>query len=55
MTEFLTTPVDKSLSTTGSWQDIDLSSDIPTTATGAIFQVVNSDASRFRKKGRFLE
>lgn len=41
MTQFLTTPVDKSLGTTGTWQDIDLSGDVPIDATGAIFRVVN--------------
>ena len=42
MTQFLATPVDKSLSTIESWIDIDLSSDIPATATGAIFRVKNN-------------
>ena len=56
MTQFLATPVDKSLGVTGSWQDIDLFSDIPSSATGAIFEVVNTHASTpyqygLRKKG----
>ena len=42
MTQFLDTPVDKSLSTTGAWTDIDLSSDVPAGATGAIFRVNNT-------------
>ena len=36
---------DISLSTTGSWQDIDLSSDVPVGATGAIVEVVNTGTS----------
>jgi hypothetical protein len=55
MTTFLDTPVNKSLSATGAWTDIDLSSDVPASATGAIFRVVieSSSAKRygFRKKG----
>jgi hypothetical protein len=56
MTEFLNAPVDKSLGVTGSWTDIDLSGDVPVTATGAIFQVINTDAGGgwdfgLRKKG----
>lgn len=39
MTQFFTSPVDKSLGSTGTWVDIDLSDDIPIGATGAIFQV----------------
>lgn len=41
MTLFLDTPVDKSLGVTGAWTDIDLSSDVPASATGAIFRVVS--------------
>jgi hypothetical protein len=44
MTLFLDTPVDKSLGVTGAWTDIDLSSDVPASATGAIFRVVNTGA-----------
>ncbi len=33
---------DISLSTVGSWQDIDLSGDVPSTATGAVVEVVNT-------------
>lgn len=55
MTEFRITPLDKSLSATDSWVDIDLSSDVPATATGAIFQIDNSEVDSyewgFRKKG----
>ena len=56
-TQFLDTPVDKSLSTTSSWQDIDLSSNVPSGAKGAIFQMINKDSSNgdkywgLRKKG----
>ena len=45
MTTFLDTPVDKSLGATGAWTDIDLSSDVPTSATGAIFRVSNTLAT----------
>ena len=39
MTQFLSTPVDKSLTTTGAWTDIDLSGDVPASASGAVFLV----------------
>ena len=42
MTKFLDTPVDKSLGATGAWTDIDLSSDVPAGATGAIFRIKNN-------------
>jgi hypothetical protein len=55
MTQFLDTHVDKSLGATGTWTDIDLSNDVPTQATGAIFKVIdtlNADkAFGLRKKG----
>lgn len=55
MTRFLDAPVDKSLSTTGAWTDLDLSGDVPAGATGAIFQVINNVASHqnfgLRKNG----
>ena len=56
MTDFFTSPIDKSLGTTGSWQDIDLSGDIPSGASGAIFEVLNEHVSLgkdfgLRKKG----
>jgi hypothetical protein len=48
MTQFLDTPVDKSLSSYDVWVDIDLSSDVPEGATGAIFRVYNSHTGRLR-------
>lgn len=55
MTVFLDTPVDKSPTTIDVWIDVDLSSEIPEGATGAIFQIENTsiDYYRFgiRKKG----
>jgi hypothetical protein len=42
MTQFLSTPVDKSLSAIDAWTDIDLSSDVPAGATGAIFRIYNA-------------
>jgi hypothetical protein len=39
------TPIDISPGTTGSWVDVDLSSDIPSGATGAIVQFLNEDGS----------
>ena len=53
MTQFLDTPVDKSLSATGAWTDIDLSGDVPAGATGAIFRVVSTGVLSFglRKNG----
>jgi len=39
---FLDNAVDKSLSTTGSWQDIDLTSDTAADADGAIFTIRNT-------------
>ncbi|MCH7800597.1 MAG: hypothetical protein IIC24_03530, partial [Chloroflexi bacterium] len=38
---------DISLSTTGSWQDIDVSTELPAGATGAIVEVVNTGTSTF--------
>jgi hypothetical protein len=56
MTVFLDTPVNKSLGATGTWTDIDLSSDVPASATGAIFEVINTHSTScyqfgLRKKG----
>lgn len=42
MTQFFATPIDKSLGTRDAWLDIDLSSDIPANATGAIIRVHNT-------------
>lgn len=55
MTVFLDTPVDKSPSTGTGWVDIDMSSEIPEGATGAIFQIENVSewyyGYNIRKKG----
>jgi hypothetical protein len=51
MTQFLDTPVDKSLGTPVTWLDIDLSSDVPVNATGAIFRIVNGDSTNARDYG----
>jgi hypothetical protein len=53
---FLDTYVDKAPATLGSWQDVDLSSDVPANAVGAVFLAVNNHASHLaicalRKKG----
>ncbi|MGH9461798.1 MAG: hypothetical protein ACRD1X_11310, partial [Vicinamibacteria bacterium] len=42
---FLTNRVDKSLGSTGTWQNINISGDTATTAIGAIFTVHNTDGS----------
>ncbi len=42
---WLTTAFDISLSTTGSWQDIDLSSYVPVGTTGAVVELVNTGTS----------
>ena len=42
---WFTNAYDISLSTTGSWQDIDLSSFVPTNVSGAIVEVVNTGSS----------
>jgi hypothetical protein len=51
MTQFLASPVDKSLSATGAWTDIDLSVDVPVGATGAIFQIINTVCDNPQKFG----
>jgi hypothetical protein len=53
MTQFLDTPVDKSLGSTGAWTDIDLSGDVPTGATGAIFRIYSANGASYglRKNG----
>ena len=55
MTQFLDTPVDKSLTAFNAWTDIDLSSDVPEGATGGIFRIHNTYSSArkygLRKKG----
>lgn len=43
---FFKNRVDKSLSISGSWVDIDLSSDIPEDATGVIFQIINTKKNK---------
>jgi len=55
-THFLDDPVDKSLSATGAWTDIDVSQNVSPSATGAIFQIINTDDGNdhnygIRKKG----
>ena len=51
----LASPVDKTPGTAGSWQDVDVSADVPADAIGAIFQVVGAGSTNlgvnFRKKG----
>ncbi|MCH8310524.1 MAG: hypothetical protein IIB17_08525 [Chloroflexi bacterium] len=44
---WFTNAFDISLSTTGSWQDIDVSTELPAGATGAIVEVVNTGTSTF--------
>jgi len=34
---------DISLTTTGSWQEIDLSANVPTGTTGAVVEIINTD------------